>query len=842
MASVLGSLGSLNVTFKATNYGLFIKQLENIRKKLAALSITAVKQGTASTVAVKKASSAYGQWAINIEKTRELLRSKQKPSEDRGFDPRKEAELTASVNKRVKQYRKLAAVYNSNAIKHEKMQRKMIKNGGTLAREERVLYNKHWTNMRNGLLALHKSKLISEKSFKHARHNLLRVNNQAEAAIVRAHNKQELISQQNHIRKKLVVARVARAKELSANKSFLASMAKMASAYYAATTAIRMFVRALTAVINTQREVETGFLRVERMLDNVDSRQFRADTMKTALDSPSIQIGELQKVQEIVGRMGFKEAESITDFSATIVKLGSVVSGSNVQDLANDMGKLLSVFNISTKDQVKEVKNLADVLLSLQKSFMVNIPEITNISKRLAGVGRGVGMSVIEINSLSAAMKHMGVNTEVGAGAFVRFAEGILGNTREIGMELGKSGTALDNFVKGFEENAYKAFQNFLRDMPETFSETSEVLQKMGVTGVRYMPAIKIMRENWHVLGETLDVAKKSLEDVNSELEDQVRYTEDGADGTGSYDGAIKELKDSWIAFKLAILDSKPLILLINTLTTGMDLMVSVIKKFRDIWENIKTSPLIEQMNKLKPILDTMEWIMFTHKKLGQGVANFVQEHVEARRAARVKATDAETAEAKKDSAIDDKTTDKLGLDEGTVRAIMDAYGEAMKKVAKATTAREKVSALTTASNQEIFSKHKDSPKINELMQKLHAMDIPKLLDKLDKQRSEAKDAVSKESFEKFFTGLAFDEKRRISDERIDALGAVGSGGTFSGKGFAQNLIQREIDRIEEKKVTLLEKLSRTADQTFALQEKIERENPSQAIIDWALKNLTSVQ
>ena len=172
----------------------------------------------------------------------------------------------------------------------------------------------------------------------------------------------------------------------------------------------------------------------------------------------------------------------------------------------------------------------------------------------------------------------------------------------------------------------------------------------------------------------------------------------------------------------------------------------------------------------------------------------------------------------------------------------MDAYGEAMKKVAKATTAREKVSALTTASNQEIFSKHKDSPKINELMQKLHAMDIPKLLDKLDKQRSEAKDAVSKESFEKFFTGLAFDEKRRISDERIDALGAVGSGGTFSGKGFAQNLIQREIDRIEEKKVTLLEKLSRTADQTFALQEKIERENPSQAIIDWALKNLTSVQ
>jgi len=207
-----------------------------------------------------------------------------------------------------------------------------------------------------------------------------------------------------------------------------------------------------TAFANVKKTVEATRPQLARLHDDF------IDLSKSIPTSAS----ELANLAGEAGALGV-EAKDLRRFTKTAAQLGATTQLS--AEMAAD--GLARVANIMDLDVGKSVRGMSDVLVDLGNKGASTEGEILEMSKRIAGSGKVIGLTETEVLGLSAGLANLGIRAEMGGSAISRVMRGMHvaireGPSKELSLFAETAGMTVDEFSTAFEDDAVGAIGHFI--------------------------------------------------------------------------------------------------------------------------------------------------------------------------------------------------------------------------------------------------------------------------------------------------------------------------------------------------------------------------------------------
>lgn len=123
---------------------------------------------------------------------------------------------------------------------------------------------------------------------------------------------------------------------------------------------------------------------------------------------------EIAGIGEVAGQLGI-QTENMTDFIRVMTMMGDVTTMTSAE-VADSMARFANITNMSQDD----FDRLGSTLLDLGNNLATSEKEILDMSLRLAGAGRQIGLTEHEITALAGAMSSAGIKAEAGGTSMTR--------------------------------------------------------------------------------------------------------------------------------------------------------------------------------------------------------------------------------------------------------------------------------------------------------------------------------------------------------------------------------------------------------------------------------------
>ena len=221
------------------------------------------------------------------------------------------------------------------------------------------------------------------------------------------------------------------------------------------------------AVVKYGSEFESAFAGVKKTVDATDEQlqTLRQGILDMSTELPS-SASEIAAVAEAAGQLGIK-TDNILDFTRTMVDLG-VSTNMSADEAATSLARLANITGMSQND----FGRLGSTIVALGNHLATTESEIVDMSLRLAGTGKQVGMTEDQIMALSGALSSVGLAAEAGGSAMSRTLSMMQLACEQGGDALdalaGVAGMTSAQFKQAFEKDATTALMAFLRGLNDT--------------------------------------------------------------------------------------------------------------------------------------------------------------------------------------------------------------------------------------------------------------------------------------------------------------------------------------------------------------------------------------
>ena len=326
-------------------------------------------------------------------------------------------------------------------------------------------------------------------------------------------------------------------------------------------------VGALTAATKEAIEFESAFTGVTKTVDGTEEQlaNLKQGIKDLAKEIPS-STTEIAAVAEAAGQLGI-QTDNILSFTKTMIDLGNATNLS-ADEAASQLAKFANIMQMSQKDFEK----LGSSIVDLGNNFATTETDIVNMSMRLAGAGKQVGLSEGQVLGLATALSSVGIESEMGGSAISKAmvkmqsavdlggdklnsvlsktgkslrdlellsannSKGFKGLANNLGMtstELkqlitsGKnledfakvSGMTSDQFKKAWKEDAAGALSEFIKGLgnAEDKGESAiSMLTEMGLTEVRLRDSLLRAANAGDLFNEAINTGTKAWEENNA--------------------------------------------------------------------------------------------------------------------------------------------------------------------------------------------------------------------------------------------------------------------------------------------------------------------------------------
>ena len=169
---------------------------------------------------------------------------------------------------------------------------------------------------------------------------------------------------------------------------------------------------ALIASAKTAIDFESAFTGVEKTVDGTAEQmeELKQGIRDMAKEIPS-STTEISAVAEAAGQLGIK-TENILSFSKAMIDLGNSTN-LTASEAASQLAKFANIMNMSQTDFDK----LGSSIVDLGNHFATTEADIVDMSMRLAGAGKQVGLSEGQVLGLATALSSVGIEAEMGGSA-----------------------------------------------------------------------------------------------------------------------------------------------------------------------------------------------------------------------------------------------------------------------------------------------------------------------------------------------------------------------------------------------------------------------------------------
>ena len=232
---------------------------------------------------------------------------------------------------------------------------------------------------------------------------------------------------------------------------------------------------------------------------------------------------EFANIGQIAGQLGIQSKADIQSFTQVVVEMASATVLSS-DEAALGLARLAAIMD----EPIDNSRKMASAMVALGNTVAANEQEILQMSLRLSGAGRVVGLTTAEVLGFAASLAELGIRVEAGGTAFsklfIKLAAAISKGGKQIDLFSQTSGLAVDDFVKLFKEDAAGAVVLFLEGLGEIREQGGDViavLNKLGLSEVRLRDAILRVSGATDNLSTNINRSKKEFEDgtaVNEEF------------------------------------------------------------------------------------------------------------------------------------------------------------------------------------------------------------------------------------------------------------------------------------------------------------------------------------
>lgn len=312
---------------------------------------------------------------------------------------------------------------------------------------------------------------------------------------------------------------------------------------------------------------------------------------------------ELLELSASAAQLGVKGEANILKFTETVAKLGTatnIVGEEGSQAIA----RLLNV----TGEGIETVDKFGAIIVRLGNNVAATESEILSMASRVGKSTAQFELGTTAVLGISAALKEVGVEAELGGSAIGRtFAEiqkAVFGGGKslETFSEItGKTGAELKEI---FEKDATQAFTLFITSLNKLPAEQVAIaMENMGLGGVRLTEVIG-------TLAKRSDILTNSLALAGDEAQKQTALNEEFERAVGSLENSFKFMKNEVV--NLASSMGKDLAPAAKKLFEEIGLIIKGIREFNEatggtvttsIVMAAKISALVIAFNKLKTVL-----------------------------------------------------------------------------------------------------------------------------------------------------------------------------------------------------------------------------------------------
>lgn len=317
---------------------------------------------------------------------------------------------------------------------------------------------------------------------------------------------------------------------------------------------------------------------------------------------------EIAQVAENAGQLGIS-TDHIVEFTKTMIDMGESTNLS-ADEASTALARLANITGMSQD----KFSNLGSSIVWLGNNFATTEQEITEMSLRLAGAGKQIGLSQGSITGIAAALSSVGIEAEAGGSAFSKLMVSLQLAVEKGGESLESfasvAGMTSDKFAELFKSKPEVALERFVKGLGESEKHGKsaiQVLDEMGITEVR-------LRDTLLRAANAGDLMTKAIEGGNKAFNENTALANEANKRYETTESKLKMLRNE--AVNLGIELGGPLV---DALRDGLQAAKPWLKTLSDMAEKFSQLEPEQQRSVLK-------WIAMgaaagpTFKILGSGV------------------------------------------------------------------------------------------------------------------------------------------------------------------------------------------------------------------------------
>lgn len=265
-------------------------------------------------------------------------------------------------------------------------------------------------------------------------------------------------------------------------------------------------------------EYESAFAGVKKTVDATEGEyQKMSRAIREASKVMPASAADIARVAESAGQLGIKK-ENIVDFSKTMIDLGESTN-LTADEAATSLARLANI----TQMPQSEFRRLGSTIVDLGNNFATTEKEIVEMSLRLAGTGKLVGLTEPQILAVATAMSSVGINAEAGGSSFSRVMQKINTQVLSGGDKLDKfarvAGMSAENFAKSWKTEpqiAMLAFLDGLKKVKASGGDVTQTLKQLGIKSTQEIDTMQRMAGAGDLLSRALKTANGAWKENNA--------------------------------------------------------------------------------------------------------------------------------------------------------------------------------------------------------------------------------------------------------------------------------------------------------------------------------------
>lgn len=289
--------------------------------------------------------------------------------------------------------------------------------------------------------------------------------------------------------------------------------AKLTTAGVGLTTALTAPLAAVGGLsVKAASDFESSFAGVRKTVDATSERFAElSHNMRAMAKEIPVNVNELNNIAAAAGQLGIETA-AIEEFTRTIAAMG-VATNLTTDAAATAMARLANI----TQMPQSQFENLGSAIVNLGNNLATTEAEIVEFGLRIAGAGEIAGLSEGQILGIGAAMSSVGVEAEAGGTAvqkvLLNMVQAVAQGGEQLNTFAATAGMSASEFKRAFQEDAGKAFEEFVEGLGRAGDKAFDILSALGMEDQRLIRGFLSLANAGDLLAQSMEYGTRGFQE-----------------------------------------------------------------------------------------------------------------------------------------------------------------------------------------------------------------------------------------------------------------------------------------------------------------------------------------